>query len=199
MLNQLHTEKMLLALIAQGDENAFRELYDAYSPRLSLYVFKFCKSTTATEDVLQEVFMKIWAIRAGLNQVDIPEAFILSIARNTTIDWLRKMSKQTSLIEDLKNQLQQYDTDAENKMSVDSLEKLIASALQQLSPQKQKVFQLSKNIGLTHDEIAEEMNLSKSTVKNHLSETLNHIRKQILPGNSSENVLLLLWLSSFLQ
>jgi RNA polymerase sigma factor (sigma-70 family) len=82
---------------------------------------------------------------------------------------------------------------------VDSLEKLIAAALQQLSPQKQKVFQLSKTVGLRHDEIAEEMNLSKSTVKNHLSETLNHIRKQILPGNSSENVLLLLWLSSFLQ
>jgi RNA polymerase sigma-70 factor (ECF subfamily) len=199
MLNQLHYEKKLFAQIAEEDENAFRELYNGYFQRLSLYIFKFCKSTNATEDVLQEVFMKLWSSRALLIQVEIPEAFILAVARNTTVDWLRKLSKQTTLIEDLKSQLQENDNDAENKMSVDSLESLIAAALQQLSPQKQKVFQLSKIVGLTHDEIAQELQLSKSTVKNHLSETLNYIKKQILPGISSKNVLFLMWLSSILR
>jgi RNA polymerase sigma-70 factor (family 1) len=190
--NPSHNEKMLLALIAQGDENAFRELYDHYFSRLSSYVFKLCKSTYITEDVLQEVFMKLWTSRSVLIQVEIPEAFILSIAKNTTVDWLRKLSKRTTLIDDLKNQ---DSNDAESKMSVDSLQSLIATALSQLSREKQKVFHLSKYIGLSHDEIAHELRLSKSTVKNHLSETIKYIKKNIQPGISLKAILLLALLS----
>lgn len=193
--NPSHNEKMLLALIAQGDENAFRELYDQYFSRLSSYVFKLCKSTYITEDVLQEVFMKLWTSRSVLSQVEIPEAFILSIAKNTTVDWLRKLSKRTTLIDDLKNQVQEYSNDAESKMSVESLQSLIASALSQLSREKQKVFHLSKYIGLSHDEIAHELRLSKSTVKNHLSETIKYIKKNIQPGISLKAILLLALLS----
>lgn len=191
-----HNEKMLLALIAQGDENAFRQLYDQYFSRLSSYVFKLCKSTYITEDVLQEVFIKLWTSRSVLSQVEIPEAFILSIAKNTTVDWLRKLSKRTSLIADLKNQVQEYNNDAECKMDLDSLQSLIASAVSQLSREKQKVFHLSKIRGLSHDEIAHELHLSKSTVKNHISETIKYIKKNIQPGIPIKAILLAL-LSSF--
>lgn len=191
-----HNEKMLLALIAQGDENAFRQLYDQYFSRLSSYVFKLCKSTYITEDVLQEVFIKLWTSRSVLSQVEIPEAFILSIAKNTTIDWLRKLSKRTSLIADLKSQVQEYSNDAECKMDLDSLQSLIASAVSQLSREKQKVFHLSKIRGLSHDEIAHELQLSKSTVKNHISETIKYIKKNIQPGITIKAILLAL-LSSF--
>lgn len=191
-----HNEKMLLALIAQGDENAFRQLYDQYFSRLSSYVFKLCKSTYITEDVLQEVFIKLWTSRSVLSQVEIPEAFILSIAKNTTVDWLRKLSKRTSLIADLKNQVQEYSNDAECKMDLDSLQSLIASAVSQLSREKQKVFHLSKIRGLSHDEIAHELQLSKSTVKNHISETIKYIKKNIQPGITIKAILLAL-LSSF--
>lgn len=182
----IHDDRMLLALIAKGDENAFKDLYNQYFTRLSAYVFKLCKSTTITEDVLQEVFIKIWASRSVCANIEIPEAYILSIAKNATIDWLRKLSRQTTLIADLSTQIQEHGNNVENKMSLDSLESVIASALSQLSGQKQKVFQLSKIIGLSHDEIADELQLSKSTVKNHLSETIKFIRKQIHPGVPSE-------------
>ena len=193
---QSQNDKLLLDRIAQGDEIAFKELYDYYFPRLSSYVFKFCKSNYITEDVLQEVFIKLWTCRSVLNQVESAEAFILSITKNTTIDWLRKLSKRTSLIEDLKKNVQEYNNDTECKMNLDSLQSLIASALSQLSPEKQKVFHLSKTRGLSHDEIADELNLSKSTVKNHLSETLKYIRKNILPSIFFKTILLLVLLSS---
>jgi RNA polymerase sigma-70 factor (family 1) len=193
--NPSHNEKLLLSLIAQGDENAFRELYDQYFLRLSSYVFKLCKSTYITEDVLQEVFMKLWISRSVLSQVEVPEAFILSIAKNSTVDWLRKLSKRTTLIDDLKNQVQEYSNDTESKMSVESLQSLIASALSQLSREKQKVFHLSKYIGLSHDEIAHELRLSKSTVKNHLSETIKYIKKSIQPGIPLKAIILLALLS----
>ena len=177
----LYTEQKLLRLISKGSEKAFKILYDAYFTRLSAYVFKFCKSTSLTEDVLQEVFIKLWVNRSALTHIEIPEAYILFIAKNTTIDWLRKLAGQTTLIVDLAlvSKNEECSNEAEDKMSVDSLESLIATALSQLSGQKQKVFQLSKIEGLSHDEIAVALHLSKSTVKNHLSETIKYIRKQI--------------------
>jgi RNA polymerase sigma-70 factor (family 1) len=177
----IYTDQKLLSLIAKGNEKAFKVLYEEYFSRLSAYVFKFCKSTSLTEDVLQEVFMKLWVNRLALIDVEVPEAYILFIAKNTTIDWLRKLAGQTTLIVDLAlvSQKEECGNEAEDKMSVDRLENLIATALSQLSGQKQKVFQLSKIEGLSHDEIASELHLSKSTVKNHLSETMKYIRSQI--------------------
>lgn len=196
MSQLLYDERMLLTLVAKGDETAFKDLYDRYFNRLSAYVYKFCKSTSITEDVLQEVFMKLWVNRAVCNQIESAEAYILSIAKNTTIDWLRKLSRQTSLVVDLATEVAACGNEAENKLSLESLEAIIASALSQLSSQKQQVFQLSKIVGFSHDEIAHELNLSKSTVKNHLSETLRHIRKHIQPSVPSEVLLFLVLLSA---
>lgn len=193
---QSQNDKLLLDRIAKGDEKAFKELYDQYFTRLSSYIFKLCKSSYITEDVLQEVFIKLWTCRSVINQVDSAEAFILSITKNTTVDWLRKLSKRTSLIADLKIQVQEYNNDAESKMNLDSLQTLIASALGQLSPEKQRVFYLSKTRGLSHDEIASELHLSKSTVKNHLSETIKYIRKNILPSIPFKAILLIVLLFS---
>jgi len=196
MSQLFYDEQILLGLIAKGDETAFRELYNRYFTRLSAYVFKFCKSATITEDVLQEVFMKLWVNRSVCNQIESAEAYILSIAKNTTIDWLRKLSRQTTLVVDLATQVAECGNEAENKFSLESLEILIADALSQLSSQKQQVFQLSKIVGFSHDEIADELHLSKSTVKNHLSETLKHIRKHIQPGVPSEVLMFLVLLST---
>ena len=80
----------------------------------------------------------------------------------------------------------------EEKLNAEELERLIGQALDQLSLQKKKIFHLSRNEGLGHDEIAEMMQLSKSTVKNHLSETLKHIREHI-SQQPNPGALLLLW------
>lgn len=197
-MSHLYNERLLLPLIAKGNEKAFRELYEEYFPRLSSYVFKLCKSAYITEDVLQEVFLKLWINRSALNNIEVPEAYILSIAKNTTIDWLRKLARQTNLIADLTTQIEQYSNDAEHKMNVESLENIIAESLSQLSDSKQIVFQLNKRVGLSHDEIALKLHLSKSTVKNHLSETMKYIRKQIQSSVPSE-ILILLMLLSLIQ
>jgi len=101
-----YEEKLLLKEVSDGSEKAFRTLYDAYFNRLSAYIFKFCKSPAATEEIIQEVFLKIWLSRTALAEADIPEAYIFSIARNKTIDHLRRLAKDTSLIRDLTARLQ---------------------------------------------------------------------------------------------
>ena len=136
--------------------------------------------------------MKLWINRAVLGHIDVPEAYIFSMARNKTIDHLRKLVKETSLISVLTEQSNACNNNIEEKLNAEELERLIGQALDQLSLQKKKIFHLSRNEGLGHDEIAEMMQLSKSTVKNHLSETLKHIREHI-SQQPNPGALLLLW------
>jgi RNA polymerase sigma-70 factor (ECF subfamily) len=187
-----YEEKLLLKEVSQGNEKAFRTFYDAYFNHLSAYIFKLCKSETATEEIVQDIFLKIWVNRASLAHMDTPEAYVFSMARNKTLDYLRRLSKETNLINVLQEHLSSSRNDVEDKLNAEELRLLIEEALEQLSTQKRKIFQLSRNEGLSHDEIAEVMHLSKSTVKNHLSETLQHVREHLRHHPNSEAFLLLL-------
>ena len=184
--------RLLLKEIARGNDKAFRTLYDASFDHISAYIFKLCKSTAATEEIVQEIFLNLWVNRAALADVEVPEAYIFTIARNKTIDFLRRLAKETRLINTLSVQLQQPDNNIDDKLNREELQRIIEEALSQLSPQKNQVFRLSKQEGLSHDEIAARLGLSKSTVKNHLSETLKHIREHISKQPNHETLLALL-------
>ena len=89
----LYEEKQLLKKIEGGNEKAFRTLYDAYFNRLSTFTFRLCKSQTITEEIVQDIFVKLWINRAVLGHIDVPESYIFYMARNKTIDHLRKLVK----------------------------------------------------------------------------------------------------------
>lgn len=188
----LYEEKLLLKKVSGGNEKAFRTLYDAYVDRLSAFTFRLCKSRTITEEIVQDIFVKLWVNRTDLINIDVPEAYFFSMARNKTIDHLRKVAKETGLISLLTEELNTCNN-IEEKLNAKELERLIEQALAPLSPQKKMIFHLSRKEGLSHDEIAETMQLSKSTVKNHLSETLKHVREHI-SQQPNPGALLLLWM-----
>ena len=185
-----YEERRLLKEIAKGNERAFRTLYDAYFPQLSAFTFKLCKSGPATEEIVQDVFVKLWVNRQSLPQLESPEAYMFSMARNRTIDHLRRLIRETDLMEVLASELSSGSNDIEERLDARELHRLIEEALFQLSDQKKIIFRLSKDKGLSHDQIAEIMKLSKSTVKNHLSETLRHIREHLRQQPNSEITLL---------
>jgi RNA polymerase sigma-70 factor (ECF subfamily) len=194
-----YEEKRLLKQISKGDEKAFRAFYDAYFNHLSAFIYKLCKSTEATEEIIQDVFVKLWVRRHSLSQMGSPEAYIFSMARNKTIDYLRRLVRDTHFMELLTGQLLTDSNDTEEQLNAKDLRELIEEALSGLSEQKKRIFQLSKEEGLSHDQIAEVMHLSKSTVKNHLSETLRHIRGHLRQHPNSEATLVILVLLTLRQ
>ena len=190
----LYEEKLLLKEVSKGNEKAFRILYDRYFDRLAAFIFKLCKCETVTEEIVQDIFLKLWINRHLLDQLDCPEAYIFSMARNSSIDYFRRLARETNLISALSAQLQIANNDIEDRLHAKELRRLIEEAVDQLSAQKKKIFKLSKDEGLSHNEIAEVMQLSKSTVKNHLSETLQYVREHLSQQPNSEASLLLLLL-----
>lgn len=131
--------------------------------------------------------------------MDSPEAYIFSMARNKTIDYLRRLVRDTHFMALLTGQLLTDSNDTEEQLNAKDLRELIEEALSGLSEQKKRIFQLSKEEGLSHDQIAEVMHLSKSTVKNHLSETLRHIRGHLRQHPNSEATLVILVLLTLRQ
>jgi RNA polymerase sigma-70 factor (family 1) len=197
--NHFDSEIDILNRVAAGDEQAFQILYKKNFDRISRFTYKICKSDTVTEEIVQDVFFKVWSNRTALGHVNNIEAYLFSIARNKTIDFLRRLSLETSIINNLSTQLAEADNTIDEKLDADALLSLIKEALSGLSAQKRQIFELSKIQGLSHDEVAEQMQLSKSTVKNHLSETLKYLKKNILNNHAYGALIYLYLLRAFLE
>jgi RNA polymerase sigma-70 factor (ECF subfamily) len=171
-----NNEKVLFLQIAEGDEIAFRKIFDLYKTKLAVFIFRMTKSESCTEELVQDIFVKLWIKRSKLANVDNPRAYIFTIARNRTMDHLRKLATEAKLLNQVWQQISKVQNSTEEQLNAKESQELIHQALVQLSAQKQKIFQLSRYKGLNHEQIADHLSLSKSTVKNHIVETLRYIK-----------------------
>ena len=171
-----YDERALLQLVADGDEQAFTELVVKYGNTVFSFVQRHCRSRELAEEIVQDVFTQIWLIRNGLPEINNFEAFLYIISRNYAFDALRK------LLRSQKRQVEYHELAA---IAPDPVENedwkvdLINSAVGKLPPQQQKVWQLSRRDGLKGTQIAEQMNLSKETVKKYLQYATASIIKYV--------------------
>ncbi|MRG47530.1 sigma-70 family RNA polymerase sigma factor [Chitinophaga sp. SYP-B3965] len=177
---QHNNEKELFQLVAAGDEIAFRQLFEAYKKRLLALVFRLCKTETATEDILQEVFISIWQHRERLAELEEPSLYILTTARNKTFKYLRKLSLDKRMQQQVWYRISATaDNQTQEQVELRESQALIEKGLSLLSRQKQTVYWLSRQQGLNHEQIAAQLNLSKSRVKNIIVEVLQYIRQYL--------------------
>jgi len=177
----LHDERMLLQQIAKGDAGAFKTIFDTYRSRLHFYIFSFVKSNQVAEELVMDVFMKLWTGREMVIQIKNFDGFLFRVAHNKTIDFLRSVAKDPDFRELLWEEMQiGADTGADNALIIHEYEEKVREAIALLSPQRKKVYQLSREMDLTHEEIAVQLNLSKSTVNNHLVEARQFIRQYLV-------------------
>ena len=170
------TDNDLLVALRGGEEQAFRELYVRHSRKILAFAYHLTHSAIDAEDIMQETFLRLWTSREQLPDIDHVGNYIFMIARNKTVDHLRKIALQQRLIDQVWANISEISDEVEQQLDARESKALINKALLQLSPQKQIVFRLSRQQGLSHDEIGQQLQLSKSRVKNLLVETLKHIR-----------------------
>ncbi|HEY0298682.1 MAG TPA: RNA polymerase sigma-70 factor [Arachidicoccus sp.] len=190
----VNMEKALFVRIAQGDEKAFREIFDTYRTKLFSFVLQMTSAADVSEEIVQDVFLKIWTSRQKMGAVENPANYIFILTRNKTMDCLRKVATDKKRLAQLwlasSTQLAYQVSDADHKLNVQAVQQLIDEAVSRLPEQKQIIFKLSRNEGWSNEEIANHLNLSKSRVANTMVEVLKHLRSHL--GKYSGDLALLL-------
>lgn len=185
------SEQELLREVSAGNQDAFRYLFNTYRKKLYTYIIKISESKEVAEDMVNDVFLKIWENREKLAQIDNLNAYIYRMAHNRAYTALRRMAKETLLIAALQQEKQITDIfEVENRVIQREVKELIQSAVNKLTPQQKLVFLLSREEGLKHDEIAKKLNISGSTVKNHLVAALRFLREEIRQSYGSIAIVL---------
>ena len=130
----------------------------------------------SAEEIVQDVFLSIWLAKAKLSDINNPEAYLFTITYNTIYAYLKKASRNKQLLNTIIDHLSQIQNITDETIAVHETGKLINEAIQQLPLQQRTIYELCKQEGLSYDEIAEHMHLSRNTVRNHLAEAMKKIR-----------------------
>ena len=177
-LSPTYQEKDLLLQISQGDEQAFELLFNRYVPLLQPYLLDMLKSSQAAEDVIQNTFMRIWLLRDKLDSIEFPKTWITRIAINECLNMLRRKQTERKVLDKLQEN-EPYPTGVETDTQYHQTKELVQQAINRLSPQRRKIYELSRLQGKSVAEIAEELGISVQTVKNTLGICLELIREHL--------------------
>lgn len=168
----LLSDNHLFEQISKGDEWAFQLIFKRYYQRMFSFAGKVVKSPHVAEEIVQEVFIRLWEHRAVLADIKNPESYFFIIIRNYTLNYLRAAAKEQNRREQLWEALEQRAADIITDMETQETEQFFEKVLGKLSPQQQKIFRMSREEGFSHQQIADELHLSKNTVKKHVAESL---------------------------
>lgn len=175
--NTVYNEKELLQRIAEGDESAFRELYDRYYQKVYKVASYLSKEAAWADDIVQEVFMKCWAKRKEMAQVEYFASYIGTMTRNQVKNRFRRLAIEATGQRIIANQ-KAYDIQ-NDPLAYKELQKALAKALSHLTASQRKIFEASRFQGLKNAEIAEKHQMNEVTVKKHLSDALKTIRAEL--------------------
>lgn len=169
----------LLARLINGDMLAFDLVYQIYSHKLYSFIFKIVKNEGEAEDIVQEVFVKLWGARDKLHDHQLLNSYIFRIAYNRSIDLIRKRINNSKYLEQLDSTLNvQVSPSLLSEIEYNDLNNHIEKVIADL-PQRQKDVFILHHKGLTYPEIAEHFGISKNTVENHMAKALKYLRQNI--------------------
>jgi len=192
----LYNEPHLIILASQGNREAFTSLYSHYLDAVTQYIRLFTNSEDEADEVIQDVFVRIWEQRDKLSTVTSFRSYVARAARNRLLDHLRHLEVRKAAILDL----QQTKTTAETPEDIWHYRYIYAKVQQQIAAlptQCQHVFRLSVEKGMSLDEIAAELHISKSGVKNQLYKAQKLVRQCFEEKDSHLFIVFLLSIPTF--
>lgn len=173
-----YDEYDLLRQLGAGSEYAFTRLFNHYRGTIYGVAFKFLKSPVLAEEIVQDVFLKVWHKREEIALVKRLDAYLFIMARNFIFHRIKKISYEAVSEKSILKQQSSAD-DTEYLVRQHQCQQLLQQAVDMLPAQQRQVYQFGKLDGLSHELIAEKMHLSKHTVKKHMAMALQSIRKHL--------------------
>ena len=173
---ELHTNKELLQRVASDDHDAFRQLFDLYADRLFAAVYNYTKSRFIAEELVQEVFIRLWNHRSQLKEVQDPTAYLYRMVFNHINTYLKRTANERRILDKAQSWMNSGQDATRQQLEANEMSRIITAAIERLPPQKKIIYHLSREQGLNYQEIAEQLHLSPNTVKNHLVEAMRLLR-----------------------
>ena len=187
-----YNEKEMLLRLAGGDEVVFEWLYDNYQPKLFLYIFPFTRNSKAeTEEVIQDIFVKLWMRREALPAIENFPKYLFRMARNQFLDLQKKRKDYTAAVNGMEEKGNEFRSPVHEKMVFNEYSAAAKKAIDSLSPQRKRIFELRYENDMSFDEIATTLQIAKTSVKKQLYEAVKLV-KEHLQKHSELPVLLLL-------
>ena len=181
--------------LKNGEEAAFRQLYARFQPPLLAFAARFVPDPDSAAELVQDTFVKVWTNRQTLNPDGALSAYLYKITRNALLNHLRQRASEGALRREWARLRSPAVPSPEVALHTAQLASLVETVVSGLPPQRQRIYRLSREEGLSYDEIAAQLNLSRSTVRGQLVQALLALR-QHLRVHTDVTLLLLGWLAA---
>jgi len=173
----------LLDEISKGNERAFAELYRRYYSKYHQFLIKFNRHNHgANSDILQEAFLRVWLNRDRLTEIGNFEAWLFKVVSTESLTFMKKEVHQQAKVNRLKAQ---YDSEAipsfeqPRYTELNEIKKIVQACIDKMSAKRREIYLLSREDGLSANQIAEKLNISQNTVYNTLTTALKEIRQSL--------------------
>ena len=175
--NSSQDDKALFIRIANGDGESFTVLFKRYFDRLKWNAVKMLKSEFWAEEIIQDVFMQLWTNRERLIDIESPSAYLFHITANRCLDRIRHQNREVKAQYLLSQaHFDQPGSLQQNSYDIRLIETMINEAVRLLPEKGRQVFKLQRTGNFSYQEIADQLGISKNTVRNHMVKSLHFIR-----------------------
>ena len=169
-----HIESYLLQRIAAGDERSFAALFHAHRNALYSFIVRISGSAEQAEDVVQDVFLKIWTARAELPGIHDFHAYVFRMSHNHCLNLLQRKAKEAKII----SSFLLSSATVDEEVLYRETERQVQHAIDELPTQQRLVFTMSRQMGLSQQEISKQLHITVPTVKSHMTQALRFLRNR---------------------
>ncbi|SHF86303.1 RNA polymerase sigma-70 factor, ECF subfamily [Pedobacter caeni] len=164
---------------SQGNTSAYNVLFKRYYDPLYGYALKNVKEAGIAEELTMDVMLGLWKTKGDVLVEDNLKAYLYRSVKNAIYNHYRKKILNTVSLELVSEDLNHISRAADHELDSRELEQVYRQKLNQLSPQRRKVYEMSREENMTYSEIARNLDLSVNTVENYMVASLSFFRKQL--------------------
>jgi len=174
-----YNEDELLSLLKQGSKDAFNQIYERYYALLYAHAYRKLQDKDDARNILQMLFVHLWNNREKLVIHSSLSAYLYTAVRNRILNFIRDTKVREKYMVSLQEFSEKGENLVESKLQEKELIRIVEQEVAQLPPQMRLVFEMSRNLEMSHQEIANELNISPLTVRTHIRNTLRILRVKL--------------------
>lgn len=176
-------DQEVIEQLREGSKDAFRLLFDENGPKIYAFALSYLKNASDAEELLQEVFLKLWEVRSSLDSSKNIRSFLFKICINLIYDFIRRKNIEQVYLDYSGRNSPSSGNNTWHEVIYNDMLSNLQQLIAKMPEQRQRIFRLSKEDGLSNEEIADQLSLSRRTVENQLYRAISFLKEKINTGS----------------